>query len=229
MQVGRCARLCRNDNRTFGQKMSRESSPGELPGRPGEFRPEPPTDPDVVGIELGRASCRWGVTVLALSIARRVHIPTMTTFAEAPLQSRKVEFLDSGFRLGFPREASPKRAKLKRSLACTPTQSGLPLDSSLKDMAPPAFAVDHSRTAKCSELLCRTRALLAPGWCPAPPRRALPLLLRSYELMRQTSSLRRTSCSHTYSQRSWQVAASPCWKLVLPDLTLQVFPRMLEP
>jgi hypothetical protein len=41
----------------------------------------------------------------------------------------------------------------------------------------------------------------------------LPLLLRSYELMRQTSSLRRTSCFHTYSQRSWQVAASPCWKL----------------
>ena len=80
----------------------------ELPGRPGEFRPEPPTDPDVVGIELGRASCRWGVTVLALSIARRVHIPTMTTFTEAPLQSRKVEFLDSGFRLGFPQEAFPR-------------------------------------------------------------------------------------------------------------------------
>jgi len=96
-------------------------------------------------------------------------------------------------------------------------------------MAPPAFAVDHIRTAKCSELLCQTRALLAPGWCPAPPRRALPLLPRSYELMRQTSSLRWTSCFHTYSQRSWQVAASPCWKPVLPDVTLQVFPRMLEP
>jgi hypothetical protein len=74
-----------------------------------------------VGIELGRVSCRWGVTVLALSIARRVHIPTMTTFTEAPLQSRKVEFLDSGFRLGFPREAFPRHAKLKRSLAFTPT------------------------------------------------------------------------------------------------------------
>jgi len=72
-----------------------------LPGRPVEFRHEPPTDPDVVGIELGRAGCRWGVTVLALSIARRVHIPTMTTFTEAPLQSRKVGFPDSGFGLGF--------------------------------------------------------------------------------------------------------------------------------
>ena len=44
----------------------------------------------------------------------------MTTFTEAPLQSRKVEFLDSGFRLGFPREAFPRRAKLKCSLAFTP-------------------------------------------------------------------------------------------------------------
>jgi hypothetical protein len=194
------------------QTDSRASSPGE-------FHPEALVEPYVVGIELGRASCRWGVTVLTLSIARRVHIPTMTTFTEAPLQSRKVEFLDSGFRLGFPREAFPRRAKLKRSLAFTPTHSGLPLNSSLKNMAPPAFAVDHSRTAKCSELLCQAQALLAPGWCPAPPRRALPLLPRSYELMRQTSSLFRTSCIHTYFQRSWQVAASPCWKLVLPDVT----------
>ena len=37
-----------------------------------------------VGIELRRASCRWRVTVLALSIARRVHISTMATFPEAP-------------------------------------------------------------------------------------------------------------------------------------------------
>jgi len=110
-----------------------------------------------------------------------------------PLRSRKV---DSGFRLGFPREAFPRRAKLKCSLAFTPTHSGLPLDSSLKSMAPPAFAVDHTRTAKCPELLCLAQALLMPdmpGWCPAPPRRALPLLPRSYELMRQTSSLLRTS------------------------------------
>lgn len=78
-------------------------------------------------------------------------------------------------------------------------------------MAPPTFAVDHVRTAKCLEPLCLAQALLLPGWYPAPPRRALPLLHRSYELMRQTSSLLRTSCIHTYFQRSLQVAASPCW------------------
>jgi hypothetical protein len=39
----------------------------------------------VVGIELQRASFRWRVTVLALSIARRVPSSTMATFPEAPL------------------------------------------------------------------------------------------------------------------------------------------------
>jgi len=42
----------------------------------------------VVGIELRRARCRWRVTVLALSIARWVHISTMATFPEAPPISR---------------------------------------------------------------------------------------------------------------------------------------------
>src|SRR6202790_5006108 len=38
-----------------------------------------------VGIELQRAGFRWRVTVLALSIARRVPSSTMATFPEAPL------------------------------------------------------------------------------------------------------------------------------------------------
>ena len=38
----------------------------------------------LVGIELRRAGCRWRVTILALSIARRVHSSTMATFPEAP-------------------------------------------------------------------------------------------------------------------------------------------------
>ena len=40
---------------------------------------------------------------------RRAHlvISDKVTFPRAPLQSRKVGFPDSGFRLGFPREAFP--------------------------------------------------------------------------------------------------------------------------
>src|SRR5271169_5012260 len=99
-----------------------------------------------------------------------------------------------------------------------PTHSGLPHSSSLKIMAPPTCVVDHTRTAKCPELLCPPQALLMTGWRPAPPRRALPLLHRSCELMRQTSSLLRHLCIHTYLPRSLQVAANPCWKPVLPDV-----------
>ena len=85
-------------------------------------------------------------------------------------------------------------------------------------MAPPTCVVDHARTAKCPELLCPSQALLMTGWCPAPPRRALPLLPCSYELMRQTSSLLRNSRIHTYLPRSLQVAAILCWEPVLPDV-----------
>jgi hypothetical protein len=38
-----------------------------------------------VGIELGRADCRWRVTNPALSVAGWVHSSTMATFPEAPL------------------------------------------------------------------------------------------------------------------------------------------------
>ncbi len=66
-------------------------------------------------------------------------------------------------------------------------------------MAPPTFVVDQTRTAKCPELLCLTPALLVSGWRPAPPRRALPLLLRFYKLMRQTRSLLRIRVSTLHS------------------------------
>ena len=41
-------------------------------------------DAELVGIESARASCRCRVTVLALSVARRVHNSTMAAFRGAP-------------------------------------------------------------------------------------------------------------------------------------------------
>jgi len=151
---------------------------------------------------------------------RRAHhvITDKVTFPRAPLQSRKVGFPDSGFDLGFPRKAFPRRVKLKRSLAIHPNPFWFTSQLVLNIMAPPTCVVDHARTAKCPELLCPSQALLMTGWRLAPPRRALPLLPRSYELMRQTSSLLWNSCIHTYLPRSLQVAANPCWKPVLPDV-----------
>jgi hypothetical protein len=56
-----------------------------------EFHHRALSEPDVVGID-----------------PRRAHraMKGKVTFPRAPLQSRKVGFPDSGFRLGFPREAS---------------------------------------------------------------------------------------------------------------------------
>ena len=163
----------------------------------------------------------WSEPVPGVGIEpRRAHfvIQDRVTFPRAPLQSRKVGFPDSGFDLGFSREVFPKQAKLKCSLTCTSTYSGLPRSSSLESWLLRLESLTIPRTAKCPELLCPSRALLRMGWCPAPPRRALLLLPRSYELMRQTSSLLWNSCIHTYLPRSVQVAANPCWKLVLPDV-----------
>jgi hypothetical protein len=46
---------------------------------------DPALPPGMVGIELRRAGCRWGVTKPALSIASWDLISTMATFSEAPL------------------------------------------------------------------------------------------------------------------------------------------------
>ena len=150
------------------------------------------------------------------------------TFPRAPLRSCTVGFPEYSSDLGFPPEAFPTQGRLKRWLAYTPPES-VYLQARPSRMAPPTHVVDHPETAKCPELLCLSPALLAPGWCPAPPRRALPLRPRSYELMRQTTFLRRTFVFRTYIQRSLQVAASPCWKGVLPDVALQSFPGCLGP
>ena len=75
----------------------------------------------------------------------------------------------------------------------------------------------HPGTAKCPEPLCTAEALPPPRRRPAPPQEALPSLPRSYGLMRQTPSLPSpTVCA--LADGSWQVAASPCWERVLPDV-----------
>src|SRR5579863_6502941 len=47
--------------------------------------------------------------------------------------------------------------------------------------------------------------------------------------MRQTSSLLRNLCIHTYFRRSLQVAASPCWELVPDVISSKSFPGCLSP
>jgi hypothetical protein len=51
---------------------------------------------------------------------------------------------------------------------------------------------------------------------PAPPQRALPLFHRSYGLMRPTKLLARLS--DALCRPSLQGVASPCWRMVVPDV-----------
>jgi len=152
---------------------------------------------------------------------RRAHhaIKDKDTFPRASLQSRKVGFPDSGFRLGFPREAFPRCLKLKRSLAYTPTHSGLPPSSSLKSrllrlasltvLGPPSaqssFAwhkryscqgsVQHHLEGHYPFFLAPTSSCAKPA--PSSGLRDSPLISRGL-------------C---------RLLRAPCWELILPDVT----------
>src|SRR4030067_3377630 len=62
-------------------------------------------------------------------------------------------------------------------------------------------------TVMCREPLCLIRVLSSSGRCLAPPRKALPLLHRSYGLMRPAENLSLSQAFPLYSE-SLQVAAS---------------------
>src|SRR5437868_12718840 len=57
--------------------------------------------PDLVGIELGRANYRWGVTVLALSIARRRHFPRWPRLPRPPCYPGRANFSIAVLALAF--------------------------------------------------------------------------------------------------------------------------------
>ena len=93
-----------------------------------------------------------------------------------------------------PRRIFPNLPKLKRSPVCAPwmpgyTSSSTPLEVLTVSLALSPDGVSLMAPATYREPLCLRRALPASGWCPAPPRRALPLLPCSYELMRPTTIL----------------------------------------
>ena len=80
---------------------------------------------------------------------------------------------------------------------------------------------------KRRESLCPLKALPLGGWRPAPPRRALPLLHRSYGLMRQTKTL--PPVPVPFADGSLQVVANPCWEMVLPDVISRFLVQVLGP
>ncbi len=165
-----------------------------------------------------RLSFHSPAALLQLSRSSSVRLP-LPRFRGPPLRSRTVGFPESGSDLGFPPQAFPLAARLKCWLTYTPSAVGLLAGSSLlRGPSSPGSVSGHGPgTAKCPEPLCPATALSSPGRCPAPSRRALPLLLRSYGLMRQTKSLSPPSAFRPCGE-SLQVAASPCWEVALPDV-----------
>jgi hypothetical protein len=153
---------------------------------------------------------------------RRAHFVqrTKVTFPRAPLQSRKVGFPDSGFGLGFHHEAFPRQVRLKCSLTCTPTHSGLPRGSSCKSWllrlpplttpgrqvprAPlPGTSVIHARAVSCttSKGITPSSSLLrahAPNQLPPPefvyPHSSPEVFAGCCEPLLETGSSRRYLC-----------------------------------
>jgi len=108
------------------------------------------------------------------------------------------------------------------------TQLPSGLVPSLRAKAPRLEVRTLLRTAKCSEPLCQRLALPSTAASPARCQKALPLLHRSYRLMRQTKTLPLPRFVGL-CERSLQVVASPCWELALLDVISVVCVKALGP
>jgi len=154
----------------------------------------------------------------------------MVTFLEASLRSRTVGFPESGSDLGCIPEAFPTRMKLKCWHIYTPLRTGLPSDlvPNLRAKAPRLCVRTLLRTAKCPEPLCRRLVLPSVAVSQACCQKALPLLHRSYRLMRQTKTLPRPRFVGLYPG-SLQVLPVPAGSWPFPTLVLQSVLRCLDP
>ena len=176
-----------------------------------------------VGIELGRAHCRWRVSSIALSVVRKLG----SHFHHGRVSPGPPMIPDSRFsRVRFEALAFlgnlPRVVRMKTHWPCySPSPFGLLPDSACSRVhgilrsEPEHVLVATGRQRP--EPLCLT-TVLPPPECRFPSlRRALPLRPRSYGLMRQ--SVRALSSLDFISVReSLQVAANPCCAPDLPDV-----------
>ena len=150
-------------------------------------------------------------------------------FRPAPLRSRTVGLPESGSDLGITQSApSPSQRCLNAGPYSPLLRWGYPTER------PPRFSggsvsTRSAQAAKCPEPLCRQAVLPPVAGCRASCQRALPRLLRSYELMRQSQTLPPPTVSALVSG-SLSVAASPDWERDLPDvISAELSPRVWTP
>ena len=162
-----------------------------------------------------------------------VHSSAWVTFPQAPLSSRTVGFPESGWQQQLSPEDLPRHPEAQALARVRPWDAWLylQLDTDRVLHRKPGsvsrrclFAVP----ATYREPLRPQQALPAAGWRPAPPRRALPPLHRSYGLMRPTKLLSLTSAL-AYTASPCRLPRAPAGGWWFPTLSPQSVRRCLDP
>ena len=167
--------------------------------------------------------CQPGQGRVGIELRRARHA---STFPQAPLRSRTVGFPEYGSDPGFPLKAFRNTRKLKRWLAYTPLLSRLPAGSSAKTGSSdtrrgPVGDRQVPRAPLPETSVTRFRVV-----SPTTSKGATP----SSSLLRAHAPDHHPPpgfhVSHLYPW-SLQVAASPCWVMVLPTFLCKSVPGCL--
>jgi len=162
---------------------------------------------------------------------RRAHwvIQDRVTFPRAPLQSRKVGFPESGFGLGFPREAFPKQVRLKRSLAYTPTHFGCPLGSSFKAWLLRLTPLATRGPPSAQSSFAWHERYSCQGGVQHHLDEHYPVFIAPTSSCAKPAPSPGLHVSTLISGGPCRLLRTPAGNRFFPTLSLQVFPRMLEP
>ena len=148
-------------------------------------------------------------------------------FRKPPYDPTRSVFPSAVLTLAYPPAAFPKLRKLKCWHICTPLNAGLHAGLDLATEFLPLL-VDSTRSPGAQSPCARVEVLPPAAWRPAPYRRALPLLHRSYGLIRQTKSLPPAS-DQPPPAGLCRLSPVPAGRWPFPTLSLQSLRRCLDP
>jgi hypothetical protein len=98
------------------------------------------------------------------------------------------------------------------------------------DRVPPTLSPRLVQEPPSAQSPFARQQVLPPPWeCPALPQRALPLLPRSYGLMRQSKSLPPTSGCAPIGSGLCRLLSVPAGRWTFPTLSLRIFPWLPGP
>lgn len=148
-------------------------------------------------------------------------------FRKPPYDPTRSDFPNVVLTLAYPPAAFPKPRKLKCWRICTPLAAGLHAGLCLATELLPSL-VGSTRPPGAQSPFARRKVLPPAVWCPAPHQRALPLLHRSYRLMRQTKSLP-PALDQPPPAGLCRLSPVPAGRWPFPTLSLQSLRRRLDP